>query len=111
MKQLAFQKTIVAGYLVLFLFGFFIASPGLVFAQEKSASDTNMEILREKLKADKKLLVAANMSLTDAEAKNFWPVYDGYQKELQTLNDSRRPFRTMPMVTTRIRSLIKPPRS
>lgn len=87
MKQLAFQKTIVAGYLVLFLFGFFIASPGLVFAQEKSASDTNMEILREKLKADKKLLVAANMSLTDAEAKNFWPVYDGYQKELQTLND------------------------
>ena len=32
-------------------------------------SDTNMEILKEKLKADKKLLVASNMDLTDAEAK------------------------------------------
>jgi hypothetical protein len=30
-----------------------------------------MEILRDKLKADKKLLVATNMELTEAEAKNF----------------------------------------
>jgi len=41
-------------------------------------SDTNMEILKEKLKADKKLLIANNMDLTDAEAKQFWPLYDGY---------------------------------
>jgi hypothetical protein len=59
-----------------------LAAP--VFAQ--SASDTNMEILKEKLKADKKLLVAGNMELTDAEAKQFWPVYDSYQKDLETVN-------------------------
>jgi hypothetical protein len=47
----------------------------------------NMQILREKLKADKKLLVATNMQLTEAEAKKFWPVYDAYQKELDKLND------------------------
>ena len=54
------------------------------FAQ--SASDTNMEILKEKLKADKKLLVAGNMELTDAEAKQFWPVYESYQKDLEAVN-------------------------
>jgi hypothetical protein len=62
------------------------AGPSLVIAQEKSTQDTNMEILRDKIKADKKLLVAANMSLTDAEVKGFWPVYDEYQKELQAIN-------------------------
>jgi hypothetical protein len=46
-----------------------------------------MQILREKLKADKKLVVAANMQLTEAEARNFWPVYEDYQKELQKLNE------------------------
>jgi hypothetical protein len=45
-----------------------------------------MEILKEKLKADKKLLVAGNMDLTDAEAKAFWPLYDDYQKELDEIN-------------------------
>lgn len=49
-------------------------------------SDTNMEILKEKLKADKKLLIASNMELTDAEAKQFWPMYDDYQKDLEGIN-------------------------
>ena len=55
-----------------------------VVAQEMS--DTNMEILKQKLKADKKLLVAGNMDLSDAEAKKFWPVYDAYQKDLEQVN-------------------------
>ena len=57
---------------------------GQVQAQE--ATQMNMEILKEKIKADKKLVVASNMNLTDAEAKNFWPLYDGYQKELEQIN-------------------------
>ena len=55
-------------------------------AFSQPVSDTNMEILKEKLKADKKLLVAGNMELTDAEAKQFWPLYDSYQKELDGIN-------------------------
>ncbi len=47
----------------------------------------NMQILREKLKADKKLVVAANMALTEAEAKAFWPLYEEYQKGLHQIND------------------------
>jgi hypothetical protein len=40
-----------------------------------------MQILQEKIKADKKLLVAENMQLTEKEAKAFWPVYENYQNE------------------------------
>ncbi|MGH7479724.1 MAG: hypothetical protein ACREJ8_09100, partial [Candidatus Methylomirabilales bacterium] len=55
-----------------------------VLAQDKPA-DT-MQILREKIQADKKLLVAANMGLTEKEAQAFWPVYESYQKDLGLLN-------------------------
>jgi hypothetical protein len=65
---------------VIMLFGF---AP-LSVAQDKPAD--NMEILREKIKADKKLIVATNMELTESEAKGFWPIYDQYQKELQKIN-------------------------
>ena len=59
-------------------------------AQTKPAADKpadTMQALREKLQADKKLLVAANMDLTEAEAKAFWPIYEAYQKELGRIND------------------------
>jgi len=55
-----------------------------VVSQDKPAD--NMQILRDKVKADKKLLVAANMELTDSEAKGFWPVYEEYQKDLTSIN-------------------------
>jgi len=45
-----------------------------------------MDILRQKIKADKKLVIAQNLQLTDAEGTAFWPVYDAYQKDLQQLN-------------------------
>jgi len=59
-----------------------------VMAQDKAAD--NMEIVLEKVRADKKLLVAENMQLTEAEAKAFWPVYEEYQKGLVTLLDRMR---------------------
>jgi len=54
------------------------ASPAV--SQDKPAD--NMQILLEKIRADKKLLVAANMELTESEAKAFWPLYQKYQDEL-----------------------------
>jgi len=61
-------------------------------AQTKGAatadkSTMNMEILREKVKADKKVIIAHNMKLTDAEGKACWPIYDAYQKDLGAIND------------------------
>ena len=49
-------------------------------AQEKPAD--NMQLVLEKIRADKKLLVAENLQLTEGEAKAFWPVYSAYQDEL-----------------------------
>lgn len=60
----------------------------ILFATAAGAADTNMEILYQKIKADKKLLVAGNMGLTDEEGKKFWPLYDEYQKELDQLNQN-----------------------
>ena len=60
-----------------------LATPAI--AQDKGTS--NMEILRQKVKADKKLVVALNMGLTEAEGKAFWPLYDAYQKDLEQINE------------------------
>mgnify|MGYP001817852786 FL=1 len=60
----------------------FIVSP---MAQEKPAE--NMQLVREKIKTDKKLFIAQNMNLTESEAKVFWPVYENYQKDLAKLVD------------------------
>jgi len=73
-------KTVVCAALVVMLFGFVPYS----VAQDKPAD--NMEILRDKIRADKKLVIAANMELTESEAKGFWPIYDQYQKDLQKIN-------------------------
>ena len=59
-----FTKTIIL------LVAALVATPA--FAQD------NMQILREKIKADKKLVVAVNMGLTESEAKGFWPPRASY---------------------------------
>jgi len=63
----------------------FIGIADFASAQDKPAD--NMEIVKEKIKSDKKLLVATNMQLSESEAKAFWPVYESYQAELGKLRD------------------------
>jgi len=71
-----------------------IAGARLNFAQNNAAPNDKpagkLEIIHEKLKADKKLLVSKYMELTESEAKKFWPVYDEYQQDLQKSNDRLR---------------------
>ena len=74
-------KRAISTAIMLMTLGF--AMPGL--AQDKP--DNNLETTHEKLKADKKLIVAKYMELTESEAKNFWPVYEEYQKDLQKMNE------------------------
>lgn len=54
---------------------------------QTTSDDMNMQILRDKIKADKKVVVAANMQLTDSEARAFWPIYDQYQNDLKAINE------------------------
>lgn len=68
--------------LLVLLVGILLAMPAI--ADETSTS--NMDILRDKIKADKKLVVAANLDLTTEEAQEFWPVYEKYQEQLAKLN-------------------------
>jgi hypothetical protein len=81
MKRKGIIKAVVLSVLVLFISGMAWA------AQQGDAQSDNMQILRDKIQADKKLVVATNMTLTENEAKAFWPVYDSYQKDLIKLND------------------------
>jgi len=66
--------------LILVFSGFLGLGSFLALAQEKPAD--NMQIVRDKVAADKKLFIATNMGLTESEAKAFWPVYESYQGEL-----------------------------
>jgi len=80
MKSKMCLRTGVVMVMVLALVGLAVA----VAAQDKPAD--NMQIMRDKIKADKKLVVAGNMELTESEAKAFWPVYEQYQKDLGAIN-------------------------
>ena len=71
-----FQKLFIGLAIMMF------AMPALALG----GAPTDMEMLSEQIKADKKLLVVNNMTLTNEEASNFWPLYDAYQKELHTVN-------------------------
>ena len=73
---------------ILLLVAALAAVPAYAQSQPDAAKPADsMQTLREKLKGDKKLLVAANMDLSEAEAKKFWPLYEAYQVELNKLND------------------------
>jgi hypothetical protein len=54
-----------------------------------TASEQDIQLLRKDLQSDKKMIVAANMSLTEQEAKSFWPVYDQYVADLAKVNDAK----------------------
>ena len=59
-----------------------IVGAPLAWAQGNSADVTDMQALRAAVRADKKAYVASVLMLTPAEAKNFWPAYDAYQRTL-----------------------------
>lgn len=66
-------------HIIVIMFAILAFGP-VCLAQEKPVD--NMQILAEKIKADKKLLISENLQLTGKEAKVFWPVYGRYQDEL-----------------------------
>ena len=68
------------------ILGVLLLVPTLGLAQS-TTTNTDIKILLDKIRADKKLLVASNMELTEPEKMAFWPIYDAYQKDLQLIND------------------------
>jgi len=86
------RKTIVAGLVL--ASAWFLAVPG-AHAQaaagkdSQTVSEKDIQLLRQDIRSQKKQLIAANLTLTDAEATKFWPVYDQYSAEMTKLADQR----------------------
>lgn len=69
---------------------FLLAVPGAAGAQPAATAATagdpdpaRLAKLRERVRTDRKALVQQNLPLTDAEAKAFWPVYDGCHASIE----------------------------
>ena len=77
---MTFSRMLITASAAMLLF----AAPA---ARAADAPQSNMDIVREAMRADKKALVATNLQLTDAEAKAFLPVYDRYEKDLLTAHN------------------------
>jgi len=55
----------------------------------QASIDQDVSLLRQDIRSKKKQLIAANLTLTDAEATKFWPVYDQYSAEQAKLGDEK----------------------
>src|SRR5215470_18246154 len=65
-------------------------SPGAVVSDDTQWSpDQDIPLLKSNIRAQKKLIVAANMDLTDDEAEKFWPVYNRYAADLTKIYDTK----------------------
>src|SRR5580658_6050871 len=78
------------------LVGVSLLNGNKTFAQEprplpakQVSSDEDLKLFRKDLRSLKKQIIAANMSLTDAEAQQFWPIYYSYTAELATIMDKK----------------------
>jgi hypothetical protein len=84
MRKMVIALFVVAGILL---------SYSLLSARQSSAtpaaSDQDVQLLRKDLRSEKKQIVAVNMTLTEAEAQKFWPVYDEYTAEGVKINDAK----------------------
>jgi hypothetical protein len=55
----------------------------------EAITDQQLTLLRRDIRAIKKQLIAANLTLTDTEAMKFWQVYEEYSADLGKINDTR----------------------
>jgi len=54
-----------------------------------TVTDEDIALLRQDLRAKKMQVVGQNMSLSDAQAEKFWPIYNHYVKDLQEVNNRK----------------------
>src|SRR4051794_18120656 len=57
------------------------------FAAEELTVEQQIAMTRSFTEAQRQATVAANVTLTDAEAAKFWPLYREYRNEVEKIND------------------------
>jgi hypothetical protein len=55
-------------------------------ARAQTVKET-LEVTRQAVESQRRVLVAGALPLTDAEADAFWPLYDAYEKERRPLDE------------------------
>lgn len=99
LRRMILRKTIIGMLIVVGIC--FVQAPGTL-AQAASTqtapaaskndqvmTEQDMQLLRQDIRSKKKQLIAANLTLSDAESTKFWPVYDQYTAELVKINDTK----------------------
>ena len=64
----------------------------LIFSPPRAAAENvvdQIEVVRGALKADRKIVIAEAMNLTDSESSAFWPIYRDYRAEMDRIGDGR----------------------
>ena len=52
-------------------------------------TDTDIQLLRSNLQAEKNDVIAHTMRFTETESAAFWPVYRDYSRDQQVIGDAR----------------------
>jgi hypothetical protein len=60
-----------------------------ISAAQAGEYDAYIELLRSDIMAEKIAVITEVMEFTDEEASRFWPVYRGYQRQLNMIVDDR----------------------
>ena len=65
------------------------SSSATVYEDTQWSPDQDIQLLKSNIRSQKKLIVAANMDLTDNEAEKFWPIYSRYAADLGKTYDTK----------------------
>jgi len=55
----------------------------------KPLTDSDIQLMRSNIQADKNQIIADTMQFTDAESTAFWPIYRTYANDQQVIGDQR----------------------
>jgi hypothetical protein len=58
-------------------------------ALDQPSADESVRLLRNDVRSLKKQIISANIELTDAEAQQFWRIYDRYTAEMIKIEDKK----------------------
>jgi hypothetical protein len=66
-----------------------VASAQTVNVSAKPLTDSDIQLMRSDVQADKNTIIAHTMQFSDAESTAFWPVYRDYARDQQAIGDQR----------------------
>ncbi len=69
--------------------GFFVLLMVLASSQAFAQARDAVEVKRSIIQTERKMIVSANMPLSEEESAAFWPVYNEFQDTMRKLNDRR----------------------